>query len=126
MKGRSVPERAADCFWHQSKNVNILTSGTTDHLIRSLGLKIRVSSFREPHLSDQRLFGSSEMKTTGPTWFVPPGPSQLDEQPGFLHWRDASDKSCTLCSAASPQTGTVDCSISTNVLIRFDYLERSG
>lgn len=73
----NLAQRAYDffCFllWALKSNVNMVNVGTNDRLICSFSLKICASSLRNPYLSDRHLFGSSEMKPIGPTWFVPPG-----------------------------------------------------
>lgn len=91
--------------------------GTNYHLICSLSLKICVSSFRNPYLSDHHLFGSSEMKTIGPTRFVPPGPSlsSMSSQhffTGRMHQIRAAH-----CVQHALHRQIVECSNSTNILI---------
>lgn len=91
--------------------------GTNYHLICSLSLKICVSSFRNPYLSDHHLFGSSEMKTIGPTRFVPPGPSlsSMSSQhffTGRMHQIRAAH-----CVQHVLHRQIVECSNSTNILI---------
>lgn len=78
MKSRSAPESSWIFFGIKKKklNVNMVTVGTNYHLICSFSLKIRASSFRRAEsIRPPFVLAAVRMKTTGPWWFVPPGPS---------------------------------------------------